>query len=138
MKRKINKKNLTKFLLGIIVILMGILALVFFKGKSTKKYYNEYVLVTKNTDLYNSKNKSVGKIYKNAYLELDKFNSKKYFKIKDSDYYVYYKDIKKSKKKDNNVKDYYVTIGISIEVNDNTDYYLDNKAVFKINKGTSH
>ena len=138
MKRKINKKNLTKFLLGIIVILMGILALVFFKGKSTKKYYNEYVLVTKNTDLYNSKNKSVGKIYKNAYLELDKFNSKKYFKIKDSDYYVYYKDIKKSKKKDNNVKDYYVTIGISIEVNDNTDYYLDNKAVFKINKGNKH
>ena len=83
MKRKINKKNLTKFLLAILAIVIGIFVLVFFRGASTKKYYSEYVLVSKNTNLYNSKNKSIGKIYKDTYLELDKFNNKKYFKIKD-------------------------------------------------------
>lgn len=137
-KKRINKKNLTKVLIVLLFVVISIFFIVLFKSFNTKKYYNEYVFVINNTNLYNSKNKSVGKIYKDSYLELDKYNNKKYFKIKDSDYYVYYKDIKKTKKKDNNVKDYYVTIGISIEVKDNTDYYLDNKAVFKINKGAKY
>ena len=125
MKRKINKKNLAKFLLVILVIIIAIFLVVFFKGKSTKKYYSEYVIINKNTNLYNSKNKSIGKIYKNTYLELDKFNNKKYFKIKDSDYYVYYEDIKKTSKKDSNIKEYYVGIGENIVLNNNAKLYIN-------------
>ena len=134
MKRKINKKNLTKFLVALLAIVLGVLAIIFFKSFGTKKYYNEYVLVSKNTDLYNSKNKSIGKIYKGAYLELDKFNNKKYFKIKDSDYYVYYKDIKETKKQDNSIKEYYVGMGENITLNDNTKLYIDEKEKIKLNK----
>ena len=136
MKRKINKKNLLKFLLVILVLVLGVLALIFFKNSGTNKYYNKYILVTKNTDLYDSKNKSIGTIYKNSYLELDKFNNKKYFKIKDSNYYVYYEDVKSTKKKDNNIKEYYVSIGENITLKDNTKLYIDEKENIKLNKGS--
>ncbi|MBR2712580.1 MAG: polysaccharide deacetylase family protein [Bacilli bacterium] len=138
MKRKINKKNLTKFLVALLAIVLGVLAIIFFKSFGTKKYYSEYVLVSKNTNLYDSKNKSVGTIYKNSYLELDKYNNKKYFKIKDSDYYVYYKDINKTKKKDINIKEYYVSIGENITLKDNTKLYIDEKERLKINKGSTY
>ena len=135
MKRRINKKNLFKFLLLVLAIVLVIFIFVFIKKTGTKKYYSEYVLVEKNTNLYNSKNKSVGTIYKNSYLELDKFNNKKYFKIKDSDYYVYYKDIKKTTKKDTNIKEYYVSIGENITLKDNTKLYINDKVSLKLNKG---
>ncbi len=138
MKRKINKKNLAKFLLVILVIIIAIFLVVFFKGKSTKKYYSEYVIINKNTNLYNSKNKSIGKIYKNTYLELDKFNNKKYFKIKDSDYYVYYEDIKKTSKKDSNIKEYYVGIGENIVLNNNAKLYSNEKVSLELNKGNTY
>ena len=136
MKRKINKKNLTKVLVVIIfalIVILGIVLLV--RNNNTKKYYNEYVLVLKNTDLYNSKNKSIGKIYKNSYLELDKYKSGKYFKIKDSDYYIYYKDIKKTKKQDYSIKEYYVSVGEIITLKDNTKLYINEKESLKLNKG---
>lgn len=138
MKRKLNKKNLTKFLLIIIAIVLIILAIIIFLGSSTKKYYSEYVLVTKNTDLYNSKNKSIGKIYKNSYLELDKYNSKKYFKIKDSDYYVYYDSVKKANKKDTNIKEYYVSMNENITLKDNSKLYINEKQNIKLNKGDTY
>ena len=84
MKRRINKKNLTKVLLGIIfVLILVFLAVIFLNGNGAKKNYSKYISVIKDTSLYNSKNKKVGKIYKNAYFELDEYKSGKYFKIKD-------------------------------------------------------
>jgi peptidoglycan/xylan/chitin deacetylase (PgdA/CDA1 family) len=135
MKRKIKKKNLAMFLLVLLVIVFGIFAIVFLRNSSTKKYYNEYVITSKKTNLYNSKHKSIGKIYKNTYLELDKFNNTKYFKIKDNDYYIYYEDIKITKKKDNNIKDYYVSIGENITLKDNTKLYSNDKVKLKLNNG---
>ena len=133
-KKRINIFKVIMALVLLVGLITGILIL--FNVTNTKKYYSEYVLITKDTNLYNSKNKSIGKIYKNSYLELDKFNNKKYFKIKDSDYYVYYEDIKKTSKKDSNIKDYYVSIGENVTLKDNTKLYIDGKVKIKLNKGT--
>lgn len=134
-KRRINKKNLTKVLGIILFVVLIIFSIVLINKFSIKKYYSEYVLITKDTGLYNSKNKSIGTIYKDSYLELDKFNNKKYFKIKDSDYYIYYKDIKSTKKIDTSIKEYYVSIGENITLKDNTKLYINEKENIKLNKG---
>jgi len=136
MKRKINKKNLTKVLLVLLFIaILALGAVLFFENNKIKKSYNKYVLINNNTNLYDSKNKIVGKIYKNAYFELDEYKSGKYFKIKDSDYYIYYSDVKKTKKQENNIKDYYVSIGENITLKDNTKLYNNNKVSLSLNKG---
>lgn len=137
MKKK--KINIFKILLAL-VLLVGLVSgiLILFNGTNIKKYYNGYVLVTKDTKLYDSKKKNIGTIYKGSYLELDKFNGDKYFKIKNSDYYVYYESIKSTKKKENNIKEYYVTIGKSITLKDNTELYLDNKVNIKLNKSSKY
>ena len=95
-KKRINIFKVLLVLVLLIAIAMGILIL--FNGNKIKENYSKYVIVSTDTKLYNSKKKSIGKIYKNSYLELDKYESGKYFKIKDSDYYVYYSDVKKTKK----------------------------------------
>ena len=132
MKRRLNKKNFTKFLIVVLFIVVVIFVVALLSNTNTKKYYSEYVLANKNTSLYDSKNKSIGTVYKNSYLELDKYNNKKYFKIKNSNYYVYYKDIKKAKKKDVNIKEYYVSLGENITLKDNTKLYIDEKENLKI------
>ena len=134
--KRINKFKV--FLALVLILVLTISILILFNGINTKKYYSEYVLVTKNTNLYDSKNKSIGTIYKNTYLELDKFNNKKYFKIKGSDYSVYYSDVKKTKKQDNNMKDYYVGIGENISLKDNVELYRNDKAIVKLNKGNTY
>lgn len=63
-----------------------------------EKHYNEKVLITKDTDLYENKNdkyKKAGSIKKDMYIELDEHPKKQeaYFKLKELDLYVYYEDV---------------------------------------------
>ena len=63
-----------------------------------EKHYNEKVLITKDTDLYENKNdkyKKAGSIKKDMYIELDEHSKKQeaYFKLKELDLYVYYEDV---------------------------------------------
>ena len=139
MKRKINKKNLTKVLVAILfVVVLVFAAVIFLNGNKAKKNYSKYIVMTKDTSLYDSKNKEVGKVYKNAYFELDEYKSGKYFKIKDSEYYVYNSDVKKAKKQDTSVKEYYVGIGENITLKANTKLYINEKANIKLNKGYTY
>ena len=139
MRKRIKKKNITLFLVGILFIVLLIFGLdLFLETNKVKKQYNKYVIVNKDTNLYNSKKNKIGKIYKDTYLELDKYNNGKYFKIKDKDYYVYYSDIKKTKKQDTKFKDYYVMIGKVITLKDNAKYYYEDKLSIKINKGNTY
>lgn len=132
-KKKINIFKVIFALIILAILTIGIIIAV--NEAKIKKNYNKYVVVSVDSDLYNSKNKKVGKIYKDTYLELDKYKSGKYYKIKGTDYYVYYSSVKKSNKKESNIKDYYVTIGFAITLKDNTDFYIDDKAMFRLNKG---
>ncbi len=136
-----KKKRINIFrVLLVLVLLVGLTLciLILFNEHKIKKNYNKYIIVNKDTNLYDSKKKEIGKIYKNTYFELDKYNNGKYYKIKDSDYYIYYNDVKKTKKKDTKIKDYYVMMGKVITLKDNTIYYIDNKKSIKINKGKTH
>ena len=134
MKKK--RINIIKVIL-VLVLLVGIITgmLILFNVQNTKKYYNEYILITKNSNIYDSKNNKIGTIYEGSYLELDKYNNSKYFKIQDSDYYINSKDIKKTKKRESKVKDYYVSLGENITLKDNTKLYFEEKESVKINKG---
>ena len=68
-----------------------------------KSKYNEYVLTTHKAKLYNKHNKEVGTISSNYYLELTKIRNltikNKHLQIKNTPYYISYKDIKKTSKK---------------------------------------
>ncbi len=106
-KKKIKLKK-SWIIVGIILLIVLFVGL-FFLIKTTKettlktmkKNYNTYVITNKKAFLYNSKRKKIGTIEKNNFLELEKIEikntSQKYFKIKNSDYYILYKDVKKQK-----------------------------------------
>ena len=113
MKEKFNTKKakiLIGILFGILIILIGILVYLQYLEKQEKEmikeiktYYNNYVITSRNTKIYNKNNKKIGIIKKNFILKLEKkrINTSKdqYFKIENKDFYVYYKDLKKTEKK---------------------------------------
>ena len=65
--------------------------------KSIKNHYSTNVILKKNSGIYNKSFKKVGSTYNSITLELEntKINKPKdkYFKIKNSDYYVYYDNL---------------------------------------------
>ena len=106
-------------IIGLIIISIGIITYLIIDDNRLKKIdktkhnnYNEYVEVINDTDLYKKENKKyikIGNIKKETKLELDKTDYKEdYFKLKDTNYYISYKDIKKIKKinKDNYYENY--------------------------------
>ena len=122
MKEKFNTKKakiLIGILFGILIILIGILVYLQYLEKQEKEmikeiktYYNNYVITSRNTKIYNKNNKKIGIIKKNFILKLEKkrINTSKdqYFKIENKDFYVYYKDLKKTEKKENVKNNHYI------------------------------
>jgi len=99
--------------------------------KEIKNKYNDYVITNKETNIFDEQKNIIGTIDENIYLELEnkKISKKdKYFKIKDTNYYIYYEDINKTEKKETSIKDYYVNIK-SIKTNNPTELYQDNKKI---------
>ena len=111
--------------------------------KMIKQNYNEYVLTTKNTKLYDKNNKQIGTISSNYYLELDKIRKltvkNKYLKIKNTDYYVSYKNIKKTNKleaRKESSPSYYTDLNKELKTAKPITLYKDNKKIVTINKST--
>ena len=124
------KKKIIIPLITIVLVLLTILITFYVKNLNTikeiKKSYNEYVTTNKEANLYNEEKNIIGTLSENTYLELEntKIKSKNntYFKIKNSDYYVFYKDINKVEQKQNQEqKDYYIEIGKTIKTNNPTN-----------------
>ena len=98
------KKKIIIPILVLVLVLLTIIITFYLKNlnitKEIKKSYNEYVTTNKEANLYNKEKNIIGTINENTYLELEntKIKSKNdiYFKIKNSDYYVFYKDINKT------------------------------------------
>lgn len=149
-----NKRNIFIFTICLIV-LIGIGS--FFAYKSyvknkqlkeekrlvteIKSHYNSYVTILKDTNIYN-KNKNEykisGKISSGFNLELEKTDIKnsnqQYFKIKDDNYYVYYKDVKKIKEYNKNIySDNYLVFNNNIITGDTTKF-INNDTYIEINK----
>lgn len=146
-KQKTTKKKGKIIGVSIIVILLILIIittlLVLYTKKEVKNIktsYNQYIIIKKDTNIYDKNNKVLGKIYKNTELELVKLNKittkNKNFQIKDTNYYIYYKDTKKIKninkdKQNNN----YIVLNKNIKTNKKVTLYKNNKKVITLNNG---
>lgn len=137
------KKKIIIITTSIIITILTITATYYLKQQKTikeiKKAYNKYVITNKNANIYLENSDTIGNIEENTYLELEdtKIKSKKNknFKIKNTNYYINYKDINKTEEKEiKNEKDYYIEIGEKIKTNKNTNLYQDNKLKITINE----
>ena len=100
--------------------------------ETIKSHYNDYVKVSKDTKLYEKKDKEyqeVGSIYEGAKLILtdeDITKDTKYFHIKDLDYYIAYEDIEKDIEEEIDYRyKSYLPFNINIVTKDNFTMYLD-------------
>lgn len=132
------KKKIILIIITIILVTLTILITFYLKNLNTikeiKKSFNEFVLTNKSTNLYDQEKNIIGTIDENTYLELEnnKIKSKKdkYFKIKNTDYQIYYKDINKTDKQENtNKKDYYIEIGKKVLTNNPTNLYQNENKI---------
>ena len=145
-KKKVKVKH-KKIFIPIFLILVILLSIGGYFGyqkleKTTittiKKNYSEYVITTKKAKLYNKNNKVIGTISKDYILNLDTIKKvslkNTHLKIKDTNYYIYYKDIKKTNKpKENTTESYYLPINKSLTSNKEIKLYEDKKLVATLN-----
>lgn len=100
-------------------------------------YYKENIITLNKKILYKLEDDKLikaGVININNYLSLEKddFSKDGYFKIKNTSYYIDYKDIKEEKiKEEKSTYLNYITFNESVKVN-NPKFYLDEKIVFSI------
>lgn len=146
-ERKITKKKgkiigISIIIILLILILITILITLYTKEevKRIKENYNQYIKIKKNTNIYDRNNKIIGKIYKNTELELTKLNKittkNKNFQVKDSNYYIYYKDTKKIKNiSKDEINKNYIVLNKNIKTNKKITLYKNNKKVITINNG---
>lgn len=142
-----NKRNF--IILGSIIFTI-ICSLIVFKIKQDKKIQEEQILlreikssysdvikIRKDTNLYDNKNKIIGEVKKDFIFILDKENinsiADKYFKVKNTDYYVYYKDIIKTEKRELNTEyDKYLIFNKNVKTDKETTFYDNDKEVINI------
>lgn len=104
-----------------------------------KNSYNNYVLTTKETNLYNKNNEISGKVSANMYLELEELQDNQiseYFKIKNSDLYIKYTDITKTEEQNEKETRYknYIPFNKSVITDDKTKLYTDENTYYIINE----
>lgn len=146
--KKVFKTRKSKIILLLIIIcilvVIGILIYINYlnllekrKINNIKSHYGNYVIVTKKTNLYNKNHKRIGYIKSGFPLQLNEVNIKSskdtYFNIKNSNYYIYYKDVKKSKKQMDNIDSRYIIFNKNIEYNGLVDFYNKNTKILSIN-----
>lgn len=125
----------------ILILLLGSIGIYFYlnsnKIKDIKNHYSKNVVLTKDSSIFNENKKQIGTISKGFTVELESFKITKsndtYFKIKDTNYYLYYKDVKKTDKLivdelDNN----YLEFNQNIKTKDNTIFYKDDKKILSL------
>ena len=147
-KKKVHLKN-KKILIPIILLLIVLFTVGGFFGykelekntiRSIRRRYSSHVVLVNHAKLYNKNRKVIGSIQKGYSLDLEKvskFSLKNtHLKIKDSDYYVYYKDIKKEKAEDKKVvEDYYLPLEKRIETTQEVVLYDGKKEAMRLKNG---
>lgn len=143
-KKKIKKKVIVSIVVIIILALITFLLIYLKKEKDLltdiKKHYSENIIIKKDAKLYDKNNKAIGKVSKGLKFNLEKEkieNTKKqYFNIKDTSYYVYYKDIEKDKKHEKEqVNTNYIVFNNNVKTTKKTEFFYNDKLVLSINKG---
>ena len=102
--------------------------------------YSDFVRVNKDTIIYDTNKKSIGKISINTIIELDNEYQiiDKYYKIKNTDYYINYQDVEPSEKEvfsNNEYKNYknYIVYNENIKTKNSYKIYLSDNTYFEIN-----
>ena len=144
-KKRIKAKN-KNVLLILEIVPIGIVFLLVFlimnnknNLKDIKKHYNQYVVTTRKTSLYNKNKQKIGTLEKNIFLELNKINSKtyksKYLKIKNTNYYIVYKNIKKIDKIKEDSNFNHLVFNKNIKTTKKIVLYKDKKKSITLYKG---
>ena len=141
-ERKLNKKIPCIIIISIFILLLlsgGIYYYKYYKTtlKDITNHYNNYVITTKKTSIYNKDNKKIGTIAKDTYLELKETKidniKTKYFNIKDTNYYINYKNIKKTTQQEQpKINDNYIVFNYNINTKKELKLYKDNKQIIKV------
>lgn len=145
-KEKKKIKIMIFCLIGSILLLgIGLILYVKFDNdllKNIKKHYDTNVITIKKINIYDKNKKNIGKLSKDFTLTLEKQKFKdtknKYYKIKNTDYYIYYLDVKPSKiVVDDKINSNYLIFNKNIEVVKNSKFYYKDKEAFSIKKNLS-
>lgn len=143
MKRKQKIILLTITILLIIISLISYFAYQKHLIKQINNKYNQFIITNENIKVYkyiNKKYQQIGKIYPKTALELDSLKEKnsKYFKIKDTNYYIYYQDInKKISTLAKETKENYLAFNSMVKIKKNTTILKESKKVIKLNENLS-
>lgn len=157
--KKGSKKKIIAILLTIIILILAISSFIimnYIKEKQLKEnqdklqleisnHYNEYVVTTKETNLYKLENgnyKESGALGENQELSLNDMEityETEYFEVStfDETYYIYYKDIKKIDKLSEQSNRYkkYIVWNTNIITKDTTNFYDEhNNLVYTFNE----
>ena len=137
MKRKKLKKKPIIIISIILVILFscGVLTTYLVMKNKIKNNYGNTVIVKEDSDIYDSKKKSIGSIKKGVVIDLAKRKKEEeYYKVKSGDFYVYYKNVEKEK--NNTFKNKYLVFNSNIK-RKKMEFYQKDKLVLTLNKELS-
>ena len=134
-KTKLKKSCLIILLIGIALIGIGLIVLKVLNDqevKEIKSHFSKTITLKKKSGIYYN-NKKIGKNLEEIKLDLESIKGK-YFKIKNTDYYVYYEDVKKDKeeKKEETTSNYLV-FNKNIKSNKKVDLYKEDKKIITLN-----
>lgn len=136
-KRKLKKSGLVILVILFLLIIGALVTLKILhdnKIKEIKSYYSKVVSLKKKSSIYKN-NKEIGTNLETIKLELDTIKGK-YFKVKNTDYYVYYKDVKKDKEdkdKEIDTSNHYVLFNKNIKSNKKVTLYKEDKKIIELN-----
>lgn len=139
-----NKKLYIIISIVVIFIISFIVYLIYNRNKfidEINSHYGKKVRIIKNTKLYSKNKKVIGTVNKGYTFNLENKTiddtDDTYFKIKNTDYYLYYDSVKSIKKiVTDEVNDNYIIFNKIIEGR-NITFYIDDKKVLSINKKMS-
>lgn len=138
-KKKLKKSSIIIIILLILIVLGGgIYAFKLYYDKTLKDIKNSYskvIITNKKAKLYDKSKREIGSINKGYVLELDKLKLNglnKFYKIKDTDYYLNYKDVTKSKDKIDVSDKYYIPLDKSIRITKRVSLTDNNKEVISL------
>ena len=144
-KIKLKNKKLTLILLIILLLTLtgsGYIAYTIYQNKMIESIHNNLkttIKTKKNAKIYDNNKKEIATTKESIILELSSIKKKaKYYKIKNTNLYISYKDIKnntnleKEKKENNNI---YESLQTKIKTKSKIDLIKDNKKTITILKG---
>lgn len=133
-KTKLKKTSVIVILILLLMISIGVIVLTVLhnqKEKEIKGYFYKTVSLNKSSNIYYN-NKKIGTNLEKIKLNLESIKGE-YFKIKDTNYYVYYKDVAKDKFEEKNISSNYVLFNKNIKTNKKIDLYKEGKKIITLN-----